>query len=332
MTARMRIYEPERHFLRVRNFLNETYCAFPYPYNWGMERWNYARYFISPMVGAYGLEEDTQEAGLEAIKMWEDMVRIWEADDGKIAGVTCIEHADLTHPGFGEIFIQRHPDHLDLIDEMLAVGEELYIHPEKRKTFIWAFESDEMLKRTLEERGYIRKEESKNPYLVYSFSDVPQIELPDGYHLQTMADENDIDKRREVFGRGFDHEDPKEWPSAFSYHELQRAPDYRKENDLVIVAPNGDYAACAIVWHDNVNKVGHLEPLSTHPKHRRKGLAKALLCEGIKRLQALGSTWMPMENGGEPFYHAFGFVEKGTQYAWIKQSGSEIAASASHAK
>lgn len=56
MTARMRTYEPDRDFIRIRDFLNETYTAFLGPYNWGLERWNYARYFVAPFVGAYGLD------------------------------------------------------------------------------------------------------------------------------------------------------------------------------------------------------------------------------------------------------------------------------------
>jgi len=318
MTARMRSYNPDRDFIRVRDFLKETYCAFSHPYNWGLERLNYARYFVAPMLGSEGTDVGTPEGSLKAIELWESLIRIWEDTNGRIIGVTCIEHPHPQHSGFGEIFIQRHPDHADLVADMVAVGEELYIDPNRNRVHMWAFDSDEALNRVLQDRGYVRKDESENPYLTYTFGNVPETSLPEGYRQQTMADENDIDKRREIFGRGFDHEDPKEWPSAFSYHELQRAPDYRKENDLVIVAPNSDYAACAIIWHDDVNKVGHLEPLSTHPEHRRKGLAEQILCEGIRRLQALGSTWMPMENCGEPFYHAFGFIEKGMQHAWIK--------------
>ena len=34
MTARQRTYEPKRDFLRVRDFLNQTYAAFPLPVNW----------------------------------------------------------------------------------------------------------------------------------------------------------------------------------------------------------------------------------------------------------------------------------------------------------
>jgi len=318
MTARMRSYEPDRDFIRVRDFLNDTYCAFPYPYNWGLERWNYARYFVAPMLGSYGTDVGTPEGSLKAIELWESLVRVWEGADGQIVGVSCIEHPDPTHPGFGEIFVQRHPDHLDLIEEMIAVGEELYMDPHRRRTHVWAFDCDTDLIAVLGTRGYERKDESAAGFLGYTFAEVPELALPEGYVLRSMADGIDIEKRREIFGRGFDHEDPKEWPSAFAYEELMRAPDYRNEHDLYIVAPDGGYAACAIVWYDDVNRVGHLEPLGTHPEHRRKGLAERIVWEGIRRLKAQGATWMPMGGGFEPFYRAFGFVEKGTQFAWIK--------------
>lgn len=320
----MRSYEPDRDFIRVRDLLNETYTSFPHPYNWGMERWNYARYFVAPMLGSYGTDAGTPEGSLKAIQLWEDMVRLWEDDAGNIVGVTCIEHPDPTHPGFGEIFIQRHPDHVDLIEGMVSIGEELYVDPSRNRVHTWAFEGDTDLIAVLESRGYVRKDESECGYLECRFEEIPEPDLPDGYRLLSMADRIDIEKRREIFGRGFNHEDPKEWPSAFSYKELMRAPDYHPENDLFVVAPDGTYAACAVVWHDDVNKIGHLEPLGTHPDHRRKGLAEQILWEGIRRLKAQGATLMPMGGGFEPFYRAFGFEETATQYAWIKHFDAKV--------
>lgn len=319
MTARVRTYEPDRDFLRVRDFLNATYAAFPMPYNWGLERWNYARYFVAPMLGSEGTEPGTPPGSLSAIRLWEDMVRLWEDDAGQIVGVTCIEHPDPTNPGYGEIFIQRHPDHADLIEEMVAVGEEVYIDPKRNRTHMWTFDGDDDLNAVLKARGYVRKEEAVSGFLEYRFGKVQELRLPQGYRLRTMEEEIDIEKRREISGRGFNHEDPKDWPSAFSYQELMRAPDYRKGHDLFVVAPDGSYAACAIVWYDAVNKIGHLEPLATHPDHRRKGLAEQVLWEGVRRLKAEGATWMPLGGAFEPFYRAIGFQEVATQHGWIRE-------------
>ena len=230
-----------------------------------MERWNYARYFVAPFLGAYGKELDTDEGSLKAIALWEDFVRVWEDENGEIVGVTCIETPEPTDREYGEIFVQRHPKHVDLLEEMIAFGEAHYVHPEKNRVYTWVYEDDADLIAVLKARGFGRRDEPVMYHLVYTFGELPELELPDGFQLLSMADENDIEKRREIFGRGFNHEDPKEWPSAFSYRELQKAPNYRKKHDLFIVAPDGTYAACCIVWYDAVNRIGHLEPLARIP-------------------------------------------------------------------
>jgi GNAT superfamily N-acetyltransferase len=319
MTASMRTYHPETDFIRVRDFLKATYAKFPFPCNWGIERWNYARYFVAPMLGAYGTEDGTPEGSLKAIELWESLVRIWEDDAGEIVGVTCIEHPDPTHPGFGEIFIQRHPRHIDLLEEMLAFGEETYVHPERNRVYIWTYDDDADLVEVIGSRGFVRREEPISHHLEYVIGDLPELELPDGFRLSSMAEENDIEKRREIFGRGFNHEDPKEWPSAFAYRELQRAPDYWRENDLFIVAPDGTYVACCIVWYDEATRVAHLEPLGTHPDYRRKGLATQIQFAALRRAKELGATHMPMTGGFEPFYQAIGFEERRVQRPWIKE-------------
>lgn len=317
MTARRRTYDPDRDFLRIRDFLNQTYAAFPGPFNWGLERWNYARYFVAPMLGAFGSNSDLDER--QAIAFWEEHVRVWEDESGAIAGVTCIEHPDPTHPDYGEIFIQRHPDHLDLLDEMVAFAEVHDAHPETGRSFVWVYDDDKDLLDIVRRRGFERQEQPLSHHLEYTFGSLGQRELPPGFRLISMADENDIEKRREVFGRAFNHEDPSEWPSAFSYRELQKAPDYHLEHDLVIVAPDGTYAACCIVWYDAVNRIGHLEPLGTHPAYRRLGLATQIQFEGMRRLHVKGATRLPMTGGFEPFYRAVGFEERRTQRPWIRQ-------------
>lgn len=318
MTATRRTYEPKRDFIRVRNFLAQTYNAFPSPFNWGIERWNYARYFVAPMLGSNGNDHGIPEGSLKAIALWEDLIGLWENERGDIVGVTCIEHPHPDHSGFGEAFIQRHPDHADLLEDMIAYAEERYVDPKKNRVYTWAYDNDRDLICVLTERGYERRDEPTSHSMKCTFGEIPALELPEGFRLMSMAEVNDIDKRREIFGRGFNHEDPHDWPSAFSYKELQRAPDYRKEHDLFIVAPDGTYAACCIVWFNEIDRVGYLEPLSTHPDFRRMGLGRQILNEGMRRLKALGATYMPMDDGFDPFYLAVGFEVQQTRRPWIK--------------
>ncbi len=60
---RLRDYEREHDFARVREFLIRTHLAFGTPApNWGIERWNYARCFVAPMLGSSGTESGLRAA------------------------------------------------------------------------------------------------------------------------------------------------------------------------------------------------------------------------------------------------------------------------------
>lgn len=319
MTAKLRDYDPNRDFIRIRDFLVRTHKAFDLPVNWGIERWNYARYFVAPMLGSWGDETQSAEDSLEAIRMWEDFVGVWENDSGEIAGVACIEHPDTEHGGYGEIFLQRHPEHLDLLDEMLAYSEVKFVNPKTKLVHTWICDGDSPLTEAVKKRGYAKDDNKSYAGQELEINTLPGPNLPDGFEILTMADECDVERRRETFGRAFDHPEPKEWPSRFAYEELMRAPDYRPEQDLFIKAEDGTYASCCIMWYDAHNRIGHMEPVGTHPDYRGLGLGREIVYEALRRMKALGATTSPMDGGNEPFYEAIGFKTVRRWTRWEKE-------------
>ncbi len=74
------------------------------------------------------------------------------------------------------------------------------------------------------------------------------------------------------------------------YLDIQRCPLYRRDLDLVAVAPNGDLASFCTVWYDDVTRSAYFEPVGTHPLYQRRGLARAVMCEGLRRVKRLGAT------------------------------------------
>jgi predicted N-acetyltransferase YhbS len=68
----------------------------------------------------------------------------------------------------------------------------------------------------------------------------------------------------------------------------------------------GEVVAFACLWFDKANKCAVLEPVGTHKRHIKKGLAKALIYEGMNRIKALGANRIYVY-AELPFYLAIGF-------------------------
>jgi ribosomal protein S18 acetylase RimI-like enzyme len=142
---------------------------------------------------------------------------------------------------------------------------------------------------------------------------------PSGYTVRCVAGEYEHAARaaahREVFH-----------PSSItdeSYVRLMRAPGYERELDLVAVTPEGDIGAFCLAWVDALSRVGEFEPVGTRPAYRRRGMARAVLQEGLRRMQAHGCAtaivWTDGDNAnGQALYEAVGFrpVQRDEDYAY----------------
>ena len=50
-----------------------------------------------------------------------------------------------------------------------------------------------------------------------------------------------------------------------------------------------EYVSCCIVWYDEKNRMGILEPVGAHPDFRRKEFGREVVMAGIRRAAALGA-------------------------------------------
>ncbi len=310
MSAKLRRYDPSKDFMGVRSLLVETFRGFENPLNWRIERWNYARYFEAPYLCRD--EEITPEKSEAAIRFWEESVGVWEDDQGQIVGAVHTEYPEL-----GTAFIERHPRHVDLLEEMLDYAESHLASKEDGRLRLFVHEHDRDLLELVKRRGYQKTEDDWDYDQEYVIGDIPAPDLPGGYTVMSMADGNDLAAKGRAFGLGFNHPDPKDWVPVYVYEELQRAPDYRRDLDLCVVAPDGEIASFCIVWFDEKNRIGVLEPVATVPGHRKLGLAREVIHEAIRRVSAMGAERI-IVGGGQEFYESIGFRKTVTCHGWSR--------------
>ncbi len=120
--------------------------------------------------------------------------------------------------------------------------------------------------------------------LVRDLTALDPVEPPDGYRVRAITGPAELAARVAVH-RAVWH------PSRVteeSYANVMAAWPYRAELDWVAQAPTGDFAAHCVIWYDEAVGVGELEPVGTHPEHRRRGLGRATCLGALHALRALG--------------------------------------------
>jgi GNAT superfamily N-acetyltransferase len=107
------------------------------------------------------------------------------------------------------------------------------------------------------------------------------------------------------------------------YKEFMCESGCESELDLVAEAPDGGFGAYCICRLDHANGVGLLEPVGTRPGFRRRGLARTVVLEGLRRMEARGArtALVCLEGDNEPargLYESVGFGLRSTIYTYTK--------------
>ena len=301
--ATSRPYRDDADFWRIRQLCLDTYRITPVGWNWEIRRWEGQRFYCADPA------PDLR---------WPEWIHLWEAGDGRLVGVA--------HPEgrLGEAFLQLHPDWRHLEEEMAAWCEaHLAVTSEEKGCRLWIYvhDYDRPRRRLLQERGYTEQVEwGMVRRLRFGARPWPDPALPVGYRLrETRPDPADnqgiADLLNAAFGRTLH--------TAAEFRGFTAtAPSYRRDLDLVAEAPGGLLACYVGITSDPANRRGIFEPVCTHPEHRRRGLALAVMREGLRRLRALGAADAYVESSsGEPanaLYDAAGFSEAYLGHYWRK--------------
>jgi mycothiol synthase len=84
------------------------------------------------------------------------------------------------------------------------------------------------------------------------------------------------------------------------------------------------FGAYCLCWYDPVSRTGLFEPLGTRPAHRRLGLGRGVMIEGLRRLRALGSetalvTAFSENRAATGLYESVGFRTVGREHLYGKK-------------
>lgn len=278
MTPIGRPYRTEDDFWRMRELLRQAFVLNGRRLrSWHVARLDYARWHSCLNCAHVRLD---------------DVAHLWEADGQLVAFV-------MPDGGPGEAPLNVHPHWaspglaaamLDAAEAHLAVTR-----PDgSRALTVWVPAADEPLRNLVRQRDYRRSEPPEHQWRRDLAEPVPAPVVPPGYTVRSLGDGLELLERCYASGLGFhdgdirvavDNRADPGW-----YRNIQSAPLYRRDLDLVAVAPDGAIAAFCTIWFDDVTRSACFEPVATVPAHRRRGLAAALLTEGLGRLRHMGAT------------------------------------------
>lgn len=114
---------------------------------------------------------------------------------------------------------------------------------------------------------------------------LPEPRLPAGFAIRSATGEDEAAALGAVHAAAFGSS----WPGD-AYRAVMRTPGYDAERELVVVAPDGQLAAFLVYWLDPESRCGLFEPVGCAPAFQRRGLTRALMHAGMRRMAASGMS------------------------------------------
>lgn len=304
---RMRRYQGESDYERIRAFLQRVFLLNDRrELSWQAYRFDYWRWHVIQNLGHGLLERD---------------VFLWQSTGEEIVAV-------LNPEGPGHAYLQVDPryKHPGLEEAMIAVAEENLRTTSSKGDYqlkIFANEQDLLRRKILIDRGYRLSGSWEHHHRRSISSPIQEPVLPEGYKIRSLRGRTDLPERSLVSWKAFHpHESMEEYEGWEWYLNVQRAPLYRPDLDLIVLSAEGEFASFCTIWFDVITRSGSFEPVGTSPKHQRLGLGKAVIYSGLRKLQELGAEMAFVGSGAEPassFYTAIGFQEREVSQMWVKE-------------
>jgi mycothiol synthase len=312
MKPTMRAYQGEDDYWRMRAFLRETLLLNGRrELSWHVARLDYWRWHFI---------ENCQTCGPV-----EQVTFIWEAKGDRTASG---QIAAVLHPvSMGEAFLHVHPAYrtAELEEETLTFAEEHLATrtPDgQRWLAVLANQDDTLRQRILAQRGYARTGQFVHHWRRDLDTSLPEMPLTPGYVIRPLGDADELPARSWASWRAFHPDEADDLYEGWEWYlNVQSAPLYRRDLDIVAATPAGEIAAFCTIWYDDVTRSAVCVLVGTAPEHQRRGLGKAVMYEGLRRLKEMGGT-RAFANGYDPAANALYRAVLGTKElseSWVKR-------------
>lgn len=295
MRINIKPYDRKQDYDRIGDLLVLTYGQSEY-INWFQPIWEYMHFH--PYI---------DDSLLPRCAVWRDGL--------DVVGVAHIEHS------MGEVFFQIAPGYSHLKEEMVVHAETNLFRQVggKRTVGFYIDEEDSELESVAQAHGFNLSKEVRRDMTSMAIPDpFPETPLAEGFTLSDLAHDDDLCKLHRVLHRGFNHPGEPPPEGLKSQAMMQSAPDYRKDLNVVIKAPDGSFVSYCGMWYEAQNKFAYVEPVATDPRYRRLGLGRAAVLEGIRRCGKLGAT-VAYVGSTQPFYFSLGFDLSQKSAMWFKE-------------
>ena len=214
---------------------------------------------------------------------------LWTNDDGDVLAWGWIEL-----PGHLELLVD--PTRPELVTDVLRWFDQVAMTDHDTVTVL---DTEHHVVDALVAMGY--QPQTEGPFFTHCWmpltSGMSSPEIPKGFTLRHIQ-ETDVERRIRVHQAAFSPSRV----STESYSNVMAAWPYRADLDWIVEAPNGKFAAFALAWLDDVNKVGELEPVGTDPTYRGLGLARAVSLAALHALMHAGADSAVVYPRGDDAY------------------------------
>jgi len=273
--------QSEADFWRLRNFLRQVFLLNDrLEHSWNVARLDYWRWHIIQTC--------------ETCDPFEKVTVAWQALSGELAA--CLHPVET-----GEVRLHIHPAYRtpELENEAFACAEERFytLSEDRRKYLVVPILQDDALRQAvLSRRGFQKYPGWGHHYWRDLDAPLPAPTAPPGYVIRSMGGLDEHPARCWASWRAFHPGEPDaDYNGHDWYPNLQSAPLYRRDLDLVAttdrrISTDPEIAAFCTIYYDDYTRSAVTVVVGVAAEHWRRGLGKAVMLEGLHRLQALGCT------------------------------------------